>query len=367
MQKNPLLELRDLGQRVWLDYIRRDLIDAGGLAAMLREDGLAGITSNPSIFEEAIARHHHYDARITQLCTAGHNAAQAYRALTTDDIRDAADLMAPLWRETAGRDGMVSLEVSPQLAHDARATVAEAKDLWNIVGRPNVMIKVPGTRAGLVAIEELIVSGINVNVTLLFSVARYQEVLEAFTAGLEARRRRGDPVTGIASVASFFVSRIDTLVDARIDAMDAGVEAAHGLRGAAAIASAQLAYRHYQDWMLSERWQALAALGAHSQRLLWASTSVKDPAYAELRYVEELIAPDTVTTLPPALLDAYRANGQPAVRLTAPGRAARVMAQLEAAGIGMTDIADTLEREGIDKFITAHDALLATLAERLYR
>lgn len=366
MQSNPLLELRKFGQRVWLDYIRRDLIDGGRLAAMMDDDGLAGITSNPNIFEDAIARHDFYDGRIARLRAAGADAARAYQELTTGDVRDAADLLASQWRDSGGRDGLVSLEVSPRLADDARATVEEARLLWQAVARPNLMIKVPGTRAGLAAIEELIAAGISVNVTLLFSVARYRDVVEAFQSGLEHRRRRGEAVAGIQSVASFFISRIDTLVDARIDALAERSAEVGALRGTAAVGCARLAYRYYLAWTDSERWRALAAEGASPQRLLWASTSSKDPAYPEVRYVEELIAPDTVTTLPPATMDAYRACGQPAARL-APGieAAARDLARLEAAGFDMEEVAAQLERDGVDKFSAAHDSLLATLAERL--
>lgn len=366
MKPNPLLALRRYGQSVWFDYIRRDLITEGKFAAMIRDDGLAGITSNPAIFEDAIARHGVYDDLIADLRAADSSPELAYETLTTGDLRLAADVMLPLWQQGQGRDGLVSLEVSPHLTEDSAATVWEARRLHEAVARPNLMIKVPGTRAGLPAIEELIAAGIPVNVTLLFSVDRYREVVEAFLAGLERRHREGLPLTGIQSVASFFISRIDTLVDARLDAQEPTQPEVRSLRGTAAIASAALAYRHYLAWVDGARWRALAAAGAQPQRLLWASTSTKDPAYADIRYVEALVAPDTINTLPPATLDAYRDHGEPEARLagaiaTAPG----TLERLAASGIDLHQVAEQLEREGVDKFIAAHDSLLATLAERL--
>lgn len=366
MNPNPLLELRRFGQSVWLDYIRRDLITEGRLAAMMCEDGLAGVTSNPSIFQDAIARHAVYDRPIAALRAAGATAARAYHELTTEDVLLAADTMLPLWRDSGGREGLVSLEVSPHLAGDTAGTVREATLLWEAVARANLMIKVPGTQAGLAAIEQLIAAGININVTLLFSVARYRAVTEAFMAGLERRWRQGESVAGIQSVASFFISRIDTLVDARIDALAAADPQTRALRGTAAVACAGLAYRHYRDWTAGERWRSLAAAGASPQRLLWASTSTKDPAYADVRYVEELIAPDTINTLPPATLDAYRDHGQPAPRLMAGiGAAAGAIERLAGIGIDLDQVAAQLESEGVDKFVAAHDALMDTLAERL--
>lgn len=365
MKQNPLLRLRALGQSIWLDYIRRDLLTGGRLAAMMTDDGLAGVTSNPSIFEDAIARHDFYDDEIQQLLATGADGDRLYQALTVGDVTRAADVLRPLWETTGHRDGLVSLEVSPHLAHDTAGTVAEALTLWRSVDRPNLMIKVPGTRAGLPAITHLIAAGVNLNVTLLFSVARYREVAEAFVAGLERRRSAGQPLAGIASVASFFISRIDTQVDAELDQLRAAQPEAVTLRGTAALACARLAYRHYQEWTGAARWQALAAAGAQPQRLLWASTSTKDPAYSDVRYVEELIAPDTVNTLPPSTLEAYRDHGDPALRLE-PGiaAAAQQIARLVAAGIDMDRVAEQLEREGVDKFSAAHDALLAVLAAR---
>ncbi|MGE3295966.1 MAG: transaldolase [Porticoccaceae bacterium] len=365
MKPNPLRQLKALGQSVWLDYIRRDFLTGGRLAAMIADDGLAGITSNPSIFEDAIARHDFYDDEIQQLLAAGADRDRLYQALTLGDVARAADILRPLWEATGCRDGLVSLEVSPHLADDTEGTVAEAMALWRTLDRPNLMIKVPGTRAGLPAITRLIAAGVNVNVTLLFSVARYRAVADAFVAGLEQRHSLGQSLTGIASVASFFISRIDTQVDAELDRLSASKPEASALQGTAALACARLAYRHYREWTGTTRWQALAAAGAQPQRLLWASTSTKNPAYSDVRYVEELIAPETVNTLPPATLEAYRDHGDPALRLE-PGiaEAAQGIAHLAAVGIDMDRVAEQLEREGVDKFIAAHDALLAVLATR---
>lgn len=365
MKPNPLRQLKALGQSVWLDYIRRDLLTGGRLAAMIADDGLAGITSNPSIFEDAIARHDFYDDEIQQLRAAGADPHRLYRALTLGDVARATDILRPMWEATGYRDGVVSLEVSPHLADDTEGTVAEAMTLWRTLDRPNLMIKVPGTRAGLPAITRLIAAGVNVNVTLLFSVARYREVADAFVAGLEQRHSLGQSLTGIASVASFFISRIDTQVDAELARLSASRPEATALQGTAALACARLAYRHYREWTGATRWQALAAAGAQPQRLLWASTSTKNPAYSDVRYVEELIAPETVNTLPPATLEAYRDHGDPALRLE-PGtaEAAQWIARLAAVGIDMDRVAEQLEREGVDKFIAAHDALLAVLAAR---
>lgn len=365
MKQNPLLRLRALGQSVWLDYIRRDLLTGGRLAAMMADDGLAGVTSNPSIFEDAIARHDFYDDEIRQLLAAGADRDRLYQALTVGDVTRAADVLRPLWEATGRGDGLVSLEVSPHLADDTEGTVAEALILWRAVDRPNLMIKVPGTHAGLPAITRLIAAGVNVNVTLLFSVARYREVADAFMAGLEQRSRLGQSLAGIASVGSFFISRIDTQVDTELDQLSGSRPEATALRGTAALACARLAYRHYQEWTRAARWQALAAAGAQPQRLLWASTSTKDPAYSDVRYVEALIGPETVNTLPPATLEAYRDHGAPELRLE-PGIAvaAQQIAHLAAVGIDMDRVAEQLEREGVEKFIAAHDALLAVLAAR---
>lgn len=360
MASNPLLHLHELGQSVWLDYIQRDLIENGGLERLIREDGLAGVTSNPAIFEKAIANGHEYQAPIRELARRGLTATALYEALALEDVARAADLFRPLYEKTQGCDGFVSIEVSPHLACDTGATIAEAQRLWAALGRPNVMIKVPATREGLPAIRTLIAAGVNVNVTLLFSVARYREIAEAWMAGLEDRARSGAPLGRVASVASFFLSRIDTLVDKRLDKLGSGE--AQALRGQAAVASARLAYQAYQSIMAEARWQALARQGARAQRLLWASTGTKDPAYSDSMYVEPLIGRETVNTLTPETLAAYRDHGDPAARLEDGIEAARSLPlALRTLGIDLDEVARQLEEEGIRKFVEPYDKLLASL------
>lgn len=363
MAVNPLLRLRAIGQSVWLDYIQRDLIENGGLERLIREDGLAGVTSNPAIFEKAITSGPEYVVPIRELARRGLPAAALYEALTLEDIMRAADLFRPLYEETQGGDGFVSIEVSPHLARDTSATIAEAQHLWAALGRPNVMIKVPATRAGLPAIRILVAAGVNINVTLLFSVTRYREVAEAYLTGLEDRARTGAPLGCVASVASFFLSRIDTLVDERLDQLGAGE--AQALRGQAAVASARLAYQAYKGIEAETRWQALARQGARTQRLLWASTGTKDPAYSDVKYVEPLIGPDTVNTLPLETVAAYRDHGNPARRLEEELSAARALPErLAALGIELDAVGEELERQGVQKFIEPYERLLVTLTRR---
>ncbi len=360
MAANPLLRLHQLGQSVWLDYIQRDLIDNGGLERLIREDGLAGVTSNPAIFEKAISSGHEYEAPIRELARRGLRAAALYEALTLEDVMRAADLFRPLYEETQGSDGFVSIEVSPHLARDTTATIAEAQRLWAALKRPNVMIKVPATREGLPAIRTLIAAGINVNVTLLFSVARYREVIEAWMEGLEDRVRAGAPLGSVASVASFFLSRIDTLVDKQLDKLGTGE--ARALRGQAAVASACLAYQTYLKIKKETRWQVLARQGARTQRLLWASTGTKDPAYSNVMYVEPLIGRETVNTLTPETLVAYRDHGNPAARIEGGSEAASLLSvTLNVFGIDLDEIGRQLEEEGIRKFVEPYDKLLAML------
>ncbi len=364
MTTPPLQQLKALGQRIWLDDIRRDWLDDGTLAWMIDDDGVAGVTSNPSIFEKAIAHGSTYDAAIERLAR-GADARAICEALMLEDVGRAADLFRPQFDTSGGADGFVSHEVSPLLANDADATVAEARRLWSKLARPNVMIKVPGTCAGLAAIRELIAAGVNVNVTLLFGVDRYREVLDAFTTGLAQRAAAGAPLAGIASVASFFLSRIDTLVDRRLDAI--GTPAAAALRGQAAIASARLAYAHWRDaWLPSARWQALARAGAHPQRLLWASTSTKDKVYSPIKYVEALIGPDTINTLPLETIAVYHVHGAPQVRIGEEIDAARALPhRLAELGIDLASVADELERDGVRKFADAYEALLRAIEQRM--
>ena len=366
MKTSPVKRLLDFGQSPWLDFIERELLRSGELTRMIAEWGLQGMTSNPAIFEKAIAQTRQYDREIATLAAAGRPAEQVYEMLAIADVQAAADLFRPVYDGSDGADGYVSLEVSPHLAADAERTISEARRLWAALGQPNVMIKVPGTPAGLVAIRELIGDGINVNVTLLFSVERYREVAAAYAAGLEAALEAGRPLARIASVASFFLSRIDTAVDARLDRLaqddEARASEALRLRGAAAIASARLAYAVYEESIATPRWRRLTADGARVQRLLWASTGTKDPAYSDVKYVEPLIGPATVNTLPLDTLRAYHEHGDPAARLTGHREAAeRIAAALAALSIDLEAVAAKLLEEGIVKFVQPYDSLLATL------
>jgi transaldolase len=361
---NPLRELARLGQSLWLDDIRRAWLEDGTLARLIEHDGLSGLTSNPAIFAKSIATGGEYAAQIAALARNGVAVGAIYEALVLKDVRAAADLLHPVYAARAGGDGFVSLEVSPHLADDTQATLQEARRLWRAFDRVNAMIKVPGTRAGLAAIQALLAEGVNVNVTLLFGLTRYDEVVEAFLSGLEQRARTGAPLERVASVASFFVSRIDTLIDARLDAL--GATTARGLRGRAAVASARLAYAALREWTAGDRWQRLAALGARPQRLLWASTSTKDPTYPDTKYVEPLVGPRTVNTMTLATLDAYRDHGDPRVRLMDDLEGARaVLRMLKDLGIDPEDVSRQLEHEGVRKFIEPFDELQGALERQI--
>lgn len=363
---NPLRRVHELGQSIWLDDIRRSWLRDGHLARLIAEDAVAGVTSNPAIFAKSISEGAEYNEGIATLARAGRSIDEIYETLALEDVQAAADLFRPTFTATNGADGFVSLEVSPHLADDTKGTVAEGLRLWQAFNRPNAMIKVPGTEAGLPAIAELIAAGVNINVTLLFSVERYKAVVDAYLSGLEQRVKAGKPIDTIASVASFFLSRIDTLVDAKLDGLK--TYEATTRRGRAAIASARLAYQYYKQWTSSPRWHALATGGVRPQRLLWASTSSKDPAYKDTMYVEALIAPDTVNTLPPATVDAYRDHGDPAVRIEEEVADARETVQvLRNLGIDLQAVSEQLEREGVKKFKEPFDALLATLRTRAGR
>ena len=316
---NPLRTLQEFGQSVWLDFVSRELLKTGQLTRMIAEDGLRGVTSNPSIFEKAIGHGDDYDALIAAAEASGDlDPGALFEDLAIRDIQEGADQLNPVYEQTQRRDGFISLEVSPYLAMDTHATIEEARRLWHEVNRRNLMVKVPGTKPGLTAIKTLIGEGINVNVTLLFSRQVYAEVAEAFISGLETFAKKGGDPHKVASVASFFVSRIDTLVDEAIDekiaaAADPAAKARlQGLKGKVAIANAKLAYQHYKEIYSDERWQRLAQKGAQTQRLLWASTGTKNKAYSDVLYVEELIGADTVNTMPPATMDAFREHGQAA-------------------------------------------------------
>jgi transaldolase len=366
MKDNPLLKLKTLGQSIWLDFIRRAMLASGELRQLIRADGLSGVTSNPAIFEKVIDSNHDYDDAIRALTLVGTSVEEIYQALAVTDIQHAADLFRPVYDQMAGRDGFVSLEVSPHLAHDTIGTIAEARQLWAAVGRPNVMIKVPATREGLPAIQQLISEGINVNITLLFSLPRYRQVAEAYLAGLEARARRGQPLARVASLASFFLSRMDVLVDPILEQkmQTGGREAkfAATLYGQVAIASAKVAYQAYKNIFNGERFRKLAVQGAVSQWLLWASTSTKNPAYPDVKYVEPLIGPETINTMPLETLNAYRDHGHPAARLEEKvAEAYAVLDKLSEVGIDLEQVTQQLEDEGVQKFIQPLDRLLAML------
>jgi len=369
---NPLQALKDHGQSVWLDYLRRSLLTGGELSTLIAEDGLAGLTSNPSIFEKAIAGSTDYDAALAALVREeALDAGRLYERLAIDDIRMAADLLRPVFAATQGGDGFVSIEVSPHLATQTDATVEEARRLWREIGRENLMIKVPATSAGLPAIRRLIGEGINVNITLLFSLKVYDAVVEAYLAGLEARAAAGGDLRRVASVASFFVSRVDTAVDALLEQKlratndPARRAALQDLFGKAAIANAKLAYQHYRQVLGGERWQRLARAGARPQRLLWASTGTKNPRYSDVRYVEELIGPDTVTTLPPATMDAFRDHGRVRASLEEGVADAReTVRALDRFGISLESVAEGLVADGVQLFADAADKLLGAIERK---
>jgi transaldolase len=369
MKENPLLKLESFGQSVWMDFIQRGTISSGELKQLIEEDGLGGITSNPSIFEKAIAGSHDYDDAIRELALEGKNVDQIYAALTVEDIQRTADLFRPVYDRLDGADGFVSLEVSPSLARDTAETIAEARQLWAAVARPNVMIKVPATLEGLPAIEQLIGEGINVNITLLFGLPRYRQVAEAYIAGLETRATQGKPLKSVASVASFFLSRIDLLLDPMLEktmAQDKSkADLAATLHGEVAILSAKAAYQIYQELFERESFGKLKDQGARTQRLLWASTSTKNPAYSNLKYVEALIGPETVDTIPLETLAAYRDHGKPASRLTHDAvKASGTLQRLGEMGIDLDAVTQQLEDEGVQKFVEAFDRLINALEEK---
>jgi transaldolase len=353
---NPLVRLGELGQSPWYDYITRDLVTSGELARLIAEDGLRGMTSNPSIFEKAVAGSRLYDADIRRLADRGRSPQEIFEALAVADVQAACDVFGPVHESTGGNDGLVSLEVAPTLANDTAASIHEAERLWGSLDRPNAMIKIPGTAAGLPAITHCIAAGISVNVTLLFSVERYAEVIEAFLEGLDRRLEAGLPLRPITSVASFFVSRVDSKIDPLLDRE--GDPA--GLRGKIAIANACAAYRLFEWSLGTPRWDRLSKAGARPQRPLWASTSAKDPRYGDVYYVEALVAPRTVNTLPPETFTAYREHGRPAVRIqeglaTAPGQ----IKALAEAGIDLAAVTRELEVEGVAKFAASYLSLLS--------
>ncbi len=366
---NATLKLLKAGQSVWYDNIQRSLLKNGELAEMIRRGEIRGITSNPSIFMNAIAKSQDYDDSLQPWAASNLTDEEVFFKLAIEDIQSAADLFLPLYQESHGGDGYVSLEVSPFLANDAQATLAQAKDLWNRVNRPNLMIKIPATKAGIPAITAAIVQGINVNVTLIFALSRYCEVIDAYLQGLEQRVANGLPVDGIASVASFFVSRLDTKVDLRLqEIISQGGEAeemATGLLGKAAIANARLAYAEFKKGFNAQRFHSLQEKGAHVQRPLWASTSTKNPAYSDVMYVEELIGPDTVNTMPPQTVIAFLDHGKVCQTLEQHLDAAhQALADLESLGISIDLVTSQLEEEGVKSFSDAFVVLLDVIDKR---
>ena len=372
MTDNRLKKLEALGQSVWYDYIRRDLLTGGDLEKLIREDGLSGMTSNPTIFQKAIAETELYDQDIRRLAGEEKSTFQVFEGLAVADVRRAADIFRPAYDAKNGNDGFVSIEVGPHLANDTEGSIAEARRLWQECDRPNVMVKIPGTAAGIPAIRQCLSEGININITLLFSVARHREVMEAYLSAMEERTRAGQPVDRVRSVASFFVSRVDTNADKKLDAKakDAGasaadVELAQKLRGKLGIANARIAYEAFEEIFQSSRFGALAKKGVALQRPLWASTSTKDPAYPELYYVEALIAPDSVDTMPPETFAAYRDRGDPKIRIHDDLSGARdVFSGLARLKIEEDRIFRELEEEGVKKFSDSYDSLMKTLEEK---
>ena len=366
----PLRQLVEHGQSPWYDNFRRSFLTSGRLRTLI-ESGIQGVTVNPTIFEKAILDSTDYDAAIGDLLAAGARPAAIYERLLVEDVTAAADLFRPLYDRTGGEDGFVSIEVSPRLAHDTEASVAEARRFWRAINRPNVMVKIPATAEGMPAIRQLIGEGINVNITLIFAITAYEQVMEAYLGGLEQRAAAGRPLSSLASVASFFVSRVDTEVDRRLDArIAAEPEAARrteweALRGQAAVANARIAYQQFRRTFAGERFAALRKHGARVQRPLWASTGTKNPAYSDVKYVEALIGPDTVTTLPQATIDAFQDHGRVARTIDQHvDEAYQAIERLESAGISMKEVTETLLAAGVTSFVDALEKLDAAIGHK---
>jgi transaldolase len=363
---SPIGRLMRHGQSLWLDYIHRTMLASGELKSLIEARGIRGVTSNPTIFEQAIGTSDAYDAEIARLAREGKDATAIFEALAIADIQAACDLFRPIHEMSGGNDGYVSIEVSPRLAHDTVGTLAEARRLWMAVDRPNVMIKIPGTPEGLPAVTDALADGINVNITLLFAVAMYERVIDAYVTGIERRLAAGHPVEGVRSVASFFVSRVDSETDKRLDRVAAADPAhraiAEGLKGKAAVANAKVAYDTYVRHFEGARFRAVMAKGAAVQRPLWASTSTKNPAYRDTIYVDELIGPDTINTLPPATLEAFADHGTAARTIdTGLEEAQRQLAAIESLGVRLAEVTDFLVTDGVKKFADSFTALLAAV------
>jgi transaldolase len=355
MGESRLHRLSALGQSVWIDYLSRRLIRQGELARLMREDAVVGVTSNPTIFQKAISEGDAYDEQLREVLAEEDDPKEVFLALAVKDVQDACDLLRPVWDEGRGKDGYVSIEVDPNLAFDTDGTIAEAQRLHELVDRPNCFVKIPGTKDGLPAIEEMIARGRNINVTLIFSLQRYAEVVEAYLRGLERLVESGGDPSGVASVASFFVSRVDTEADRRLDE----VGAPEDLKGKLAVANAKLAYQRYNEFFSGSRWEALKAKGGRTQRCLWASTSTKNPAYRDVLYVEELIGPETVNTMPEETIQAFQDHGEVAPTLEKDlDEAKRVFDRIAAAGVDYDDVVVVLEQEGVQKFSDSFAELL---------
>jgi len=357
MPESNLHKLSALGQSVWIDYLSRDLLETGELERMMREDAVVGVTSNPTIFQKAISQGNAYDEQLRDLLDEHCETVDAFFRLAERDVGEACDLLRRVWDEGKGQDGYVSIEVDPNLAYDTEATFEQAKELHERIDRPNLLVKIPGTEQGLKAIEDSIAAGRSINITLIFSLPRYKEVVEAYQRGLERLIEDGGDPTRVASVASFFVSRVDTEANKRLEAI--GTDEARALRGRLAVANAKLAYQHYLEAFSGERWEALAAEGATRQRCLWASTSVKNPDYRDTLYVEELIGAETVNTMPEETIEAFQDHGQVAETLTQGiDEANQVFADLREVGVDYDDVVDVLEKEGVEKFSDSFTELI---------
>ncbi|HZW36707.1 MAG: transaldolase [Deltaproteobacteria bacterium] len=369
---NPLVRLGEMGQSPWLDYIHRGILSSGELARLVEEDGIRGVTSNPTIFEKAISGGHEYDGQIEALSAAHASVLEAYTEIVTEDIRRAADVLRPVHDASSGADGYISLEVEPDLAEDTRKTISRAEELCRKASRPNVFIKIPATPEGLPAIEEGISRGIPVNVTLIFSVKRYEQVAEAYIRGVERLIASGGDPRRVASVASLFVSRVDTAVDKLLEEIiprwpgSPKAETAISLLGKVAVANARLAYARFGEIFSTPRWRALAAAGARVQRPLWASTGTKNPKYSDVKYVEELIGPDTINTMPPQTMDAFRDHGIVSDTLTGKEEEARaILSELGLLEIGLEEVCEKLTRDGVKSFADSFHKLLAAIGRRL--
>ncbi len=361
MAKSRLHAVSGLGQSIWIDFLSRELAQSGGLERMIETDAVTGVTSNPTIFQKALAESSLYDAQLASVAARESSDKEVFIALGSTDVAAACDVLRPVYDRTGGGDGYVSFEVDPTLAYDVEATVAEAERLHADIDKPNLYVKIPATKPGLAAIEEMIAKGRSIHVTLIFSLQRYREVVESYIRGLERLVAAGRSPTRVSSVASFFVSRVDTEADSRLDALG-GHE---GLKGTLAIANAKLAYQHYGETFAGERWDFLVSKGAQPQRCLWASTSTKNPAYRDLLYVEELIGPETVDTMPEETLEAFQDHGEAAATLAqGVDEAQRTMERFAEAGVDYDDVTDVLESEGVEKFAASFNELLAGIAEK---